>query len=95
MHILPPQKMNLNIFKNEKLDNLNSENIEYSNFEDEEISSIELNNLDFECCKFKDIFLPHVGLEGIAISPDDIRVAIVYQFQAVKLLYLLFIKIKY
>ncbi len=95
MYILPPQKMNLNTFKNEKLNNLNSENIKYCNFKDEEISSIELNDLDFECCKFKNIVLPNAGLEGIAISPDDIRGAIVNQFQAVNLLYLLGIKIKY
>ena len=73
MHILPPQKMNLNTFKNEKLDNLNSENIEYSNFEDEELSSIELNNLDFECCKFKNIVLPNASLEKVTFQDVTIK----------------------
>lgn len=77
----------------------NNDLLRNSIFQDNKIKNIEfiksdLTQAQFFHTKLKDIDLSDSIIEGIAVSIDDIKGAIINQFQATDLLYLLGVKLK-
>ena len=70
-----------------------------SDFQENKLKNIYFNNADLSCARFfktslKGIDLSNSKIEGIAISIEDIRGAIIDELQAVDLLYLVGVNLK-
>ena len=70
-----------------------------SNFLENKLKNIIYNKADLTQAQIfktslKDIDLSNSNIEGIAVSIEDIKGAIINQFQAIDLMYLLGVKIK-